>query len=103
MAFAYHCREKCGTEGGVKENFPEIPICGKLRCGKCQEKLNIFRILFIAVDTAFLALLILLEMVFLILSKMLETVLYALRIGFSIADLMLFHTLDVVVLILFQT
>ena len=56
--FLYHEILKCGTDGGVRLNFPEMLICGNFSFGRLQEKLKNPLILSIAFFTASLAALI---------------------------------------------
>jgi hypothetical protein len=74
MAFRYHSILKCGTDGGSRENDPEMLICGSLIGGRLHEKLNaLFREL-----------------------TTLVTALLACSIGRTIASLIPFHTDDAV-------
>ena len=119
--FAYQLMPKCGTLGGTKLKLPDIDTCGNFKCGKLQEKLNLFLIVCIALDTAVLALLIgvviadliafhvevvllfiesqILENLVLTFSIVFETVVLALLIGVTIVVLIAFHTLEAVLLI----
>ena len=60
---------KCGTLGGFRLNEPDILICGRLRCGRDQWKLNALFIALIAFVTVFLAVLIAFEIAELTLVK----------------------------------
>lgn len=59
------------------ENLPEMEMCGSFSFGSDQEKLNLLLMAEMALDTAFFALLMALEMLVLIEEKVLETVDFA--------------------------
>src|SRR5574344_1225572 len=50
MAFLYQLMEKCGTEGGLMENLPEMEMCGSFSFGSDQEKLNLLLMAEMALD-----------------------------------------------------
>lgn len=77
IAFLYQLMEKCGTDGGLIENDPEIDRCGSFKCGRLHEKLKADLILFIAFCTAVFAALIGVVIAFLIELKIDVAVLFA--------------------------
>src|SRR5574344_939061 len=77
IAFLYQLTEKCGTDGGLMENLPEIDTCGSLSFGSDQEKLNLLLMAWMALETVVLAVFIAFEILFLIEEKMLDTVVLA--------------------------
>ena len=78
MALRYQLILKCGTDGGLSENEPEIDICGSFNFGRDQLNLNSPLILSIASLTAFLADSIFSENDFLMLSNFSDAALFAL-------------------------
>ena len=59
------------------EKLPEMEMCGSFRCGSDQEKLNLLLMAEMALDTAFFALLMALEMLHLMEEKIFDTVDFA--------------------------